>query len=74
MIIFLMQFSNFEVDKLHQKFGITGLNFGSEQQLPDGSKRIVSTLQAEDGSDTGIKLVQVVLEKDFGTEYTSYIA
>ena len=61
-------------DKLHQKFGITGLNFGSETKLPDGSVRRVSTLQAEDGSDTGIKLVQVVLEKDFGTEYTSYIA
>lgn len=61
-------------DKLHQKFGITGLNFGSEQNLPDGSVRRVSTLQAEDGSDTGIKLVQIVLKKDFGTEYTSYIA
>ena len=48
-------------DKLHQKFGITGLNFGSEQRLPDGSVRRVSTLQA-------------ILKKDFGTEYTSYIA
>ena len=62
-------------DKLYQKFGISGLCMGGkEEKLPDGSVRRVSTLQAEDGSDTGIKLVQIILEKDFGTEYTSYIA
>jgi len=61
-------------DELHKKFGIAGVNFGSEQELPDGTIRRVSTLQADDGSDTGITLVVLRKERDFGTEYTSYIA